>query len=288
MKADRRHELEQNDLAKWVGPKVESAKKYGLLILGIVVAVVAIIVTIVMIQNSQAESREGQWAKVIQLTSEEYFLQQRDLLQEDSTAQLTQADMQKLNDKIEQDLRNAIDEDPESLAAIRGKLFLADRARTRGISALFNDRDAAMSQLNEAIDLYEEIAAIAEETPVRHRVDYYRADSLVARSGLGDLTDLDKAKEIYQGLSEKGLFAQAAKEQLEVLDRPSTNPNGYFAWFHQQLDRLESTSGSSSGDGGLPSFLEPPPGTPSTGTPSSGIDGVDPINLGPPTTTGGN
>ncbi len=277
MKADRRHQLQDNELAKWAAPKVEAVKPYGLLILGIIVAVVAIVVTIVLIQNSYAAEQEEQWAKVMRLTSNEYFVQQAQKRERDKGTQLDALEYETINDEIENELKNVIAEDDTTLAALRGKLFLADRARTRGINAIFNDRVAAPGELTDAIELYEEIAASAEENTVRSRAEFYLADTLVARSGLGDLSDLQRAKGIYENLSSQGMFAQAAAEQLAILNRTSFDDGDgeeeYFAWFHNELERLENSSGSTNTGAGDSSGINTSTGAPTTSG-TTGLGGI--------------
>ncbi|MDA7977186.1 MAG: hypothetical protein MPJ50_00280 [Pirellulales bacterium] len=287
MKADRKQHLQENELAKWAAPKIKAAKPYGLLILGISVALVAIIVTIALIQRSRAAAIEEQWAKVMQLTSDEYFFQRVERESQEITGQLTPQDYETIGDEIANELRTVIATDETSLAAIRGKLYLADRARSQGISAIFKDRIAAKGQLDEAIDLYKEISGVSEDVFVRERADFYRAESLIARSGLVSEeefpNDLEAAKEIYKNLAQQTLFKQAAQKQLEILERPSTHDHGYFAWFNDELQRMERNSGSSSGGPDLG-----PTSTPGTDLPGMGsgiLDSLDNLPSGIPSTS---
>lgn len=259
MKADRRHQLQENELAKWVAPKVQAVKPYGMLILGVIVAAVAIVVIIVLIQNSNAAEREGQWAQVMRLTSQDYFVQQAQKKQDELEAgtQMTPAHYETIFDDIENDLRDAIAQDEDTLAALRARFFIADHARDRGISALFGDRASADGYLEDAIELYEEIAELAEVQSFQQRADFYRADTLIAQSGIVDAatakSNLEEARQIYEDLSTEGVFALAALDQLAILDRPTNTDEPYFAWFNERLQNMSSPANSNATSGTTPS-----------------------------------
>lgn len=250
MKSDRRHQLQENTLAHWMAPKVEAARPYGMLIVGVVVAIIAIVVIILVIQNSQTSAEEEAWARIMRLTSNEYFFQQQQLEAEKHPNQnLTAAEISQLSDRIEAEVKAAVESAPDSTAALRGKLFLADRARTRGTSALFTDPQAAGGQLDEAIELYDEISKTAEDDWLRDRANFFLAETLIARAGEADI---QQAKDIYKNLSESGPYTESAKAQLQTL-------KGSFAWFRSELDRAASRPNAGTSTGGSNPFNTPGP-----------------------------
>ncbi|MBL9080529.1 MAG: hypothetical protein JNK76_01920, partial [Planctomycetales bacterium] len=61
MKTERRHELQKNELADWLGNKLMWAEQNSSLILGVVAAVVVVIGVAVYYQNSRAQRAESAW-----------------------------------------------------------------------------------------------------------------------------------------------------------------------------------------------------------------------------------
>ena len=130
MNSERRHELQQNYLADFLGIQLKKIEKYTKLIAVVIVALVAAAVAWGFYQSAALGKRS------------------------DATLELMQ---------------NSASADPEALGAVAERyrettagalamLYQADALLAGGIGALFNDREEAENQLNEALRLYREAA----------------------------------------------------------------------------------------------------------------------------------
>jgi hypothetical protein len=203
MKTERRHELQTNVLADWIGLQVERFRPYSRLALGVLVAII-VAIGLYGYLNTQASYRnEEGWQR--------YFVAMDDLQQKGDIDPLTQ---------IAQSSEFA--NTPVGYWSI---LSLADHHLREGIGQLFNDRPAATTSLRAAVDEYLRVAGQTKFPMLAER----------AKLGVGNafesLNELDKARSAYESLaaSGSGPFALEAQQRLRDLGREPTKR--FYDWF---------------------------------------------------------
>ena len=212
MKTERRHELATNDLADWIGDKVEELKPYSTAIWATVLAVAVLVFAAVFwTRKSEARLEQG-WDRFFHARTQE----------------------------TTDELRDVADAEPKSPAGLWARLTLADRQLGEGVNLLFEDRAEAQDKLSEAVEAYE---YVLKNGP---------GDSLLAERatfGLGQAlesqNELDKAREQYEALIEKwpgGAFAAEAERRLGDLDRATTK--GFYDWFAKQEPKRKPVPGA--------------------------------------------
>jgi hypothetical protein len=211
MKTERRHELATNDLADWIGDKVEELKPYSTAIWATVLAVtVLILAAVYWSRKSEAKLEQG-WDRYFQARTQESL----------------------------DELRNVADADPKSPAGLWARSTLGDRRLAEGVNLLFENRADAQEALSEAVDSYEYVLKNAP------------AGSLLAERatfGLGEAfesqNELDKAREQYEALKAKwpgGAFSAEADRRLGDLERSTTK--SFYDWFAKQEPKRKPAAG---------------------------------------------
>ena len=201
MNSERRHELQQNSLADFIGTQLKRIEPYTKLI---AVAIALLAVAFVA------------WGLYRGALSGE---------RSDATLELIQ---------------NASSGDPEALGSVGerfgnttagqlAKLYQADALLSAGIANLFDDREEAQTQLAEALRLYETVAAASGDTLTRSR-----AQLGVARTyeSLGDVEQAQTAYRAVIAIDESDAITTLAEQRIEYLNSPMTQE--FFAWFEQQ------------------------------------------------------
>lgn len=206
MKTERRHELAKNDLADWLGARIETLRPYsGAISASVLAAAVLVFAAVVWYQKREATASQA-W--------EDYF------------SALEQPDPNKGFERLER----VAEEHAADSAALWSRLSLADTQLGKGVDDLFKDRTAARKALDDAIDHYR---AVVEKAP---------SDSLLAERatfGLAEAyeskNDLEPAREQYRAVLAnwpEGAFSSMAKSRLADLDRKSTKD--FYDWFAKQ------------------------------------------------------
>ena len=202
MKTERRHELQKNELADWLGHSYHTAKPFSKTVLAVIVAVVVVAGTAWFLMNRAASKRSAAWDR--------YFV----------AAQSGQPD---------EGLRSVIEEHPNTPAAQWAKIHFADTSLQQGIDSLFTDRTQAKEKLEEALANYTEVADDSSDAALNQRSLYGVA---VTNEALGNF---DEARSGYETVIEKhpnGLYAVRSKERLDDLNQSSTKEfNEWFASF---------------------------------------------------------
>lgn len=212
MKTERRHELATNDLADWLGDKIEELKPYSTAIWGTILAVVAVIFAFIYWSRNSEARLERTW--------DSYFNASRE--------------------NAPEDLKSVAETYPEAPAGLWARLTLADMRLTSGVDALFNDHQASQEALKEAIEAYEFV------------IKHAPSDSLLverATFGLGEAyesqNELDKARTQYETVEKNwpgGAFSTQAKQRLNDLNKPATKQ--FYDWFAKQEPRKKPATGS--------------------------------------------
>lgn len=267
MKTKRRHELQTNILADWLGRQIELVRPYAKWILGAAIAVAVIGTAAWYMKTTQSQRSEAAWG--------DYF---DALMERDSNR-----------------LRAVAEDHAGTPAALWAQQSAADLELGRGIDSLFSDRKEAQTALERARDGYEAVAESASDYPLLK----YRAlwglgvayESLAgARSGavttpsadeqqriLRDVQNyLEQAEGYYRQVAENAPEAslrEMATERLDALTR-DLSAEAWYAWFAQQTPTPPGAMRG--GDMPLPSL--PSEGGTLPGLPDLGI----PLNSGAP------
>ena len=201
MKSDRRHELQQNDLADFLGKYVESIGPY-LKVIGVAASLA-----------------------VVGLISWTYVRSANLAARSEATLDL---------------LRNASGGDAEPLgqisrnyaelpAGVVARLYQADALLAEGIGNLFEDRELADNLLDDALAAYQDASDSAPNPLVASRAQLGLARTHETRG------DLEKAVAAYQRVIEIGeseAMTQVAEGRIAHLKSPITAE--FLDWFAQQ------------------------------------------------------
>jgi len=190
MKSKRRHELQTNALANWIGEKIEVIKPYSnFIVLGILAVVILIAAVVFFINRGKQQVAEGWGDFTIEANKREL-----------DTKELT---------KVAQS-------DPDSLAHLWALQRAADDHRNKGINLLYDERDEGLKELAASTKLYQEILKRADDDFLQRRARYGLAKALESKG------DVDGAIKQYKELkSAAGDYAigKDAKRQLARLER---------------------------------------------------------------------
>jgi len=197
MKTERRHELEKNTLADWLGHKIVWAEENARLIAGVVAGIVIIGIVYAVLSNRSQERDVSAWNS--------YF-----------TASST-------NDS--KGLETLAKESPDLLAGQMADLRLADIALAEGLELISTDGKKGQDKINESKTYYSAVADRARDPWLKQRA------ALGLASGYEAVGLIDQAKAQYTKLKDwkDGLYNEAAAEKLSYLEKPETIK--FAKWF---------------------------------------------------------
>ncbi len=202
MKTERRHELQQNVLADWLGEQVTWARDYSRAIMATIVGVL-VIVCVYLYTTQKSSARQAQvWQEYLAATT-------------------PNADM---NDK----LTTLADKASDTSAGRWARLRLADQQLNQGCDQLFQNRGDAGTSLNDAEKNYEKLKN-ASESVIRERATLGLAKTYEA---LDRLEDAEKTYAEFIKQYPSSVLASFAKTRLEDLKKPATKD--FYAWFAAQ------------------------------------------------------
>src|SRR5262245_43607847 len=254
MKSERRHELQQNELADWLGEKIEALKPQATLIATIALVVVVVIVAGTWWLGSGEHASAQNWSS--------YF-----------TALNQPRDSEKLLEKLSLDKAG-------TAPAMWATMSLADSSAEQGGRLMFSDRPEAQKLLTKAEAAYKLVEKEAASEP-----------QLQARARWGlakvyeSLCKSEEALKYYEQVaaSQKDTaIGKAAAADAARLKKPQQAD--LLAWFAVQTPKRPAPiPGFGGGVPGLPNDLPERPdiSVPSV-TPPSGL-GLDNIGSGVPT-----
>ena len=212
MKTERRHELQTNELADWLGTKTKQIRPYARVIVGILVLTSAAIFLLSFGAVQRKKTRESAWKNLfaLQVEANSSF---DPLARSDYAQQLI-------------DLSKQHEGSPVGAWALQsaGDINLA-----LGSDLLWRDRDAAREKFQLALENYNGALAASEHDMLRQRSLQGLAQ---ANEALNQLAD---AEGTYQQIIDKWpgtAVAKAASERLAFLQRPSTGQ--FYDWFMRQ------------------------------------------------------
>jgi hypothetical protein len=210
MKSERRHELQTNTLADWVGHQIEAVKPHQNLILTLILAVIAVGLVWAYFLRWDASQSTAAWS--------DYFR----AVEGSSSDPAALLEMAK--------------EHAGEPASVWALLLAADAQLTQGAEQAFTDRKAAETNLKQAVQAYETVLKDLREPTLRRRALFGLAEaheSLFA--GTGDTKELEAARKNYEELARQWpetALGKAAKQKSDELASPATQE--FLVWFSQQ------------------------------------------------------
>lgn len=188
MKAQRRHELQHNVLADWLGRQLEVIKPYTTWILGGIIAVCAVAIVMQIIATRKANTRQNDWQKFYDAVA-----------MTDPEAQL------KALEKVE-----------SGPAGLWAHLSLGDLKLEQATSKYYTDQEASKKAVEEAKAHYLKVEESARRQPMlRQRATLGLAQAFETAG------EFDKAKEQYAKLMKEdpeSVFGQTASRQFKRLE----------------------------------------------------------------------
>jgi len=190
MKSDRRHELEQNELAQWLADWGERIKPYQNYILGGVVLIAAAFVAYSIWARSERQRNVAAW--------EQYY--------------------SALDTRSPGEMEDLIEAYPGTPTANWAAAVAADLRLANACNLLFSDKASANQNLREAVDLYLTVLDESDDPELRERATFGLARAYEAQ------TNLDKAAEHYETVIDRwpqGAYAVVARDRLLALEKKS-------------------------------------------------------------------
>ncbi|MEM8671277.1 MAG: tetratricopeptide repeat protein [Planctomycetota bacterium] len=201
MKSDRRHELQQNDLAIYLNKINKSIEPYSKVIAIAVGVLIVGAISFGLYRSQQTANRS------------------------DATLQLIQANGVKLPEEY-----LAVSEDyPDTAAGSWARLYQANEYLASGIQALYTNREDAESLLSDATSTFNRALEGSKD-----RLLVSRAHFGIARAAesLGNVEDAIAAYEEVISVNESEAMVELAEKRIETLKKPATEE--FLVWFAEQ------------------------------------------------------
>ncbi|MBM98693.1 MAG: hypothetical protein CMJ77_06160 [Planctomycetaceae bacterium] len=213
MKTERRHELQNNELAAWLTVWIEKIQPYLKTVLGVLILGLVIILGIFIVQNREQQATAQAWSA--------YF-----------NAYGNGNDTRSRNPEEFKDVSETYPQTPPGMWAMQSA---GDLDLTSGAIQLFRDRDAGRDELQNAVESYEKIATTTNDPMLKPRAIFGWGQALEA---LGEIEAARKKYEqVVTGAEEGGEFegsvvAELASQRVSALDQPATQ--AWYGWFAEQ------------------------------------------------------
>jgi hypothetical protein len=220
MKAERRHELQTNTLADWIGKHIEHVQPHSKTISIVIVVICVLGLSFLYVTGQQSASAGRSWTAFFGAFAGAIAKNDAEILSPVTTRyQGTEASYWSMQ-------------------------MMADIDLARGAIQLYRDREEAEELLKVARANYESVLANAKQGSLLQTR---------ARFGLAQayecLGDLDQAKRYYKLVANSAPDSAVAKEARHSLDRLSSEQaTDWYTWFANQEPRLPPIAGN----GGLP------------------------------------
>jgi tetratricopeptide (TPR) repeat protein len=210
MKTERRHELQTNILADWIGRHLQQTQGHGKTILAVILLVVAGSIVAAILAKDRAAQSQASW--------NQFFVA------------FGQRDPEALEFMAKQNAGTT--------AGVWAQLAEADLKLAQGIGDLYRNRNNAKANLEEAEQNYLAVAQPTTDQLLRARAWF----------GLGQVyestSQLDKAKEYYGKLASSAPDSALGKEaarRAETLSDPETVK--WYNWFANQTPQPPTFQG---------------------------------------------
>ncbi len=206
MKTARRHELQTNELADWLGAKIEAIKPYSRAMLGALVAVAVILGVYMYLSRERAATQAQGWDRYFNA-----WEQMRTNNNSDDMSELAGLSAYR-----------------DTAAGLWARVALGDYNFAQGEVHSFSDRAQAKRELQTAVDSYSSVANQRAYPLLAQRAPLGKAR---AQESLDEQED---ARKSYQALADEdgSPYQEEAKRRLADLSRDSTKR--FYDWFAQQ------------------------------------------------------
>jgi len=201
MNSEKRHELQQNVLANYLGDVLKKIEPHTKSIAVVIVAIVGSAVAYGLFLNSKTEAKS------------------------DATLEL----LQNASSGDAEALAGVGDRYANTVAGTMARLYEADTNLGAGITALFSDRDEAESRIEDAIKAYKTVILSAKGSLLTSRANFGLAR---AYESLGQTKEAIAAYEATASLTESEAVAEAAKQRIALLQKAETQE--FLTWFAKQ------------------------------------------------------
>ncbi|WP_230273317.1 tetratricopeptide repeat protein [Rhodopirellula halodulae] len=201
MNSERRHQLNENELAGALGKLNHSIEPYSKPIaLGVAAFFVAVL-GYGFYSSTQSDNRS------------------------DATLQLIDASITGDTES----LATIAAQYPNTSAAAWARLYQGGQQMGAGISSLYTSRDEAETLLDDAVDAYQQAMQLSKDAMIQSRARYGLAQIAEAR---GDIEGAIEQYEAAMAVGESAAMIEEAKARVEVLSSPQSKE--FLAWFDEQ------------------------------------------------------
>ena len=201
MKTERRHELQNNELAENLSQVIEQVKPYTKAIVGGAILLGALLFAMIYVSKSRDKAQAAGWGSFLSA------LDSQDVAQ----------------------MKGVADRFPRTEAGSWALQAAAQTNLIEGTQKLYADRSAAKQMLQDASDEFERVAQAAKDPLLRQRALFGLAQALEGQN------ELTKATERYDEIAKlwpDDPIAGAAAQRSELLKRPATRE--FYDWFFAQ------------------------------------------------------
>ena len=218
MKTDRRHELQTNELADWMGKLIEGAKPYVRLIVG-GVGLVLILSGMYLYSSQQKNTQQ------IEGWNEYYVEREAALAMRDNG--IVPGGWDRTNLEKLEDLATRY---KDTKVGRWAKLTVAEIEQDNGNREIWDDRSESRKLLDEADDRYNEVLNTAEHPFLKQRAILGLAQAFEARN---DLLEAKKQYQAVENLVESGGDATIGELASSAIERLN-GQDEFYAWFFDQ------------------------------------------------------
>tara|TARA_R110002049_G_scaffold305056_2_gene501054 strand:- start:23184 stop:24107 length:924 start_codon:yes stop_codon:yes gene_type:complete len=201
MNSDRRHELQENELAAHLARVNKAIEPYSKLIAVVVGAVVLGVIALALYQSKSSGDRS------------------------DATLALIDASMS----EDPSDLSQIAATYPTTSAAAWAKLYEGNSLLTQAMQSLFVDRTAAEDSIREARAAYNSALASSDDRIIRSRAHFGLAR---ASEALGEVETAISEYKLTVDADESESMVALARRRIESLESPETQD--FVEWFAEQ------------------------------------------------------
>lgn len=239
-----RHEIEQNELADWLGERLEVLKPHATAITLGVVLILAVVLGSIYYFGTEGTASSAQWA--------EYF------------AAFNEREPEVALEKL-------LSEKPDTITGLWAAQSLGDMNLARGSGLMFSDREKAKEHLDKAEAYFKRVESGTQDTMLVSR----------ARLGLGkvyeSLARPKDALKYYEMVAEaqQGTAIGTAAERSAARMRDSRNVE-LLAWFAKEEPKRPAGMSGPGMMPGMPDDLpeQPDISVPGLEAPDLGLDGI--------------
>jgi hypothetical protein len=206
MKAERRHELQHNELADWLGGVIDQAKPHAGVIVGVIAAAVLALVAVAFFSQNRGTRGGPAWDAYFRGSEIETFEQRV------------------------KELNRVAEDHPRSPAGVWAQLTVGDSRLLEGTNKSYKDRAAGEEEISKAIDNYNDVEKAASGLPKAQSEELRRRAMWGLAQAHEALSQPDEAIEMYEKLAKQwpeSAFGKAAAARAKKL----SSMQEWFTWY---------------------------------------------------------